>query len=281
MKKVFIFLGPPGSGKGTQTSRLADKLSIPHIDTGSLLRKNIQDETELGKIAKSYIDKGNLVPLNVVSSVIKERLMEDDCQNGYILDGFPRSIEQARALEEILSQVGKFTLKDDAMAIYFDIDNALGLVNDIAEQRIKIPVVDLYFHPVIRYATEFYLILVAYKAFFGQNDIENFVPRLYGRIVYGYHIVQLGCRIFISALHKPRYFILHVVALYIDVFYRFLLYRILLMRLTYGFGHAFKFRIPVVLHDKTDKDIQYSETAQYIVNREQNVFKLCGVGVKH
>ena len=134
MKKVFIFLGPPGSGKGTQTSRLADKLSIPHIDTGSLLRKNIQDETELGKIAKSYIDKGNLVPLNVVSSVIKERLMEDDCQNGYILDGFPRSIEQARALEEILSQVGKFTLKDDAMAIYFDIDNEL-LIKRLINRR--------------------------------------------------------------------------------------------------------------------------------------------------
>ena len=134
MKKVFIFLGPPGSGKGTQTSRLADKLSIPHIDTGSLLRKNIQDETELGEIAKSYIDKGNLVPLNVVSSVIKERLMEDDCQNGYILDGFPRSIEQAQALEEILSQVGKFTLKDDAMAIYFDIDNEL-LIQRLINRR--------------------------------------------------------------------------------------------------------------------------------------------------
>lgn len=134
MKKVFIFLGPPGSGKGTQTSRLADKLSIPHIDTGSLLRKNIQDETELGKIAKSYIDKGNLVPLNVVSSVIKERLMEDDCQNGYILDGFPRSIEQAHALEEILSQVGKFTLKDDVMAIYFDIDNEL-LIQRLINRR--------------------------------------------------------------------------------------------------------------------------------------------------
>lgn len=134
MKKVFIFLGPPGSGKGTQTSRLADKLSIPHIDTGSLLRKNIQDETELGKVAKSYIDKGNLVPLNVVSSVIKERLMEDDCNDGYILDGFPRSIEQAQALEEILSQVGKFTLKDDAMAIYFDIDNEL-LIQRLINRR--------------------------------------------------------------------------------------------------------------------------------------------------
>ena len=123
MKKVFIFLGPPGSGKGTQTSRLADKLSIPHIDTGSLLRKNIQDNTELGQIAKSYIDKGHLVPLSVVASVIEDRIKKEDCAEGYILDGYPRSIEQARELANILDRVGKFNLKDDVLAIYFDIDN--------------------------------------------------------------------------------------------------------------------------------------------------------------
>ena len=134
MKKVFIFLGPPGSGKGTQTSRLADKLSIPHIDTGSLLRKNIQDETELGIVAKGFIDKGNLVPLYVVTSVIKERLAQDDCANGFILDGFPRSIEQAESLDEILADTGRFNLKDDAMAIYFDIDNEL-LIQRLINRR--------------------------------------------------------------------------------------------------------------------------------------------------
>ena len=123
MKKVFIFLGPPGSGKGTQTSRLADKLSIPHIDTGALLRKNIQDETELGIVAKGFIDKGQLVPLYVVSNVIKERLLKDDCAQGYILDGFPRSVEQAEALKDIMDEIGTFDLKEDTMAIYFDIDN--------------------------------------------------------------------------------------------------------------------------------------------------------------
>ena len=123
MKKVFIFLGPPGSGKGTQTSRLADKLSIPHIDTGSLLRKNIQDETELGIVAKGFIDKGNLVPLYVVSSVIKERLMQQDCAEGFILDGFPRSVEQAEELDKIFAEIGKFNLKEDTLAVYFDIDN--------------------------------------------------------------------------------------------------------------------------------------------------------------
>ncbi|MBE7708265.1 MAG: adenylate kinase [Cyanobacteria bacterium SIG27] len=134
MKKIFIFLGPPGSGKGTQTSRLADKLSLPHIDTGSLLRKNIQDETELGIIAKGFIDKGNLVPLKVVSEVIKDRLSKDDCLDGFILDGFPRSIEQAEALSQILSELGKFDLKEDAMAVYFDIDNEL-LIQRLINRR--------------------------------------------------------------------------------------------------------------------------------------------------
>ncbi len=134
MKKVFIFLGPPGSGKGTQTSRLADKLSIPHIDTGSLLRKNIQDNTEYGIIAKSYIDKGQLVPLEVVSNIIKDRLTKDDCSQGYILDGFPRSIEQAEALKDILDSIGKFNLKDDAVAIYFNIDTEI-LVQRLINRR--------------------------------------------------------------------------------------------------------------------------------------------------
>lgn len=134
MKKVFIFLGPPGSGKGTQTSRLADKLSIPHIDTGSLLRKNIQDETELGNIAKSYIDKGQLVPLEVVASVIKDRILKEDCLNGYILDGFPRSVEQAEALKEIMAEVGTFSLKDDTLAVYFDIDNEI-LIQRLINRR--------------------------------------------------------------------------------------------------------------------------------------------------
>ena len=134
MKKVFIFLGPPGSGKGTQTSRLADKLSIPHVDTGSLLRKNIQDGTELGLIAKGYIDKGQLVPLKVVSDVIKDRLQKDDCLNGYILDGFPRSVEQAEALKGIMDELNTFSLKDDTLAIYFDIPTEV-LVQRLINRR--------------------------------------------------------------------------------------------------------------------------------------------------
>ncbi len=134
MKKIFIFLGPPGSGKGTQTSKLADKLSIPHIDTGSLLRKNIQDNTDLGIIAKSYIDKGQLVPLSVVSSVIEDRIKKDDCKEGYILDGFPRSVEQAQELEKILERIGTYSLKNDALAVYFDIDNEV-LIQRLINRR--------------------------------------------------------------------------------------------------------------------------------------------------
>lgn len=134
MKKVFIFLGPPGSGKGTQTSKLADKLSIPHIDTGSLLRKNIQDGTELGVIAKGFIDKGQLVPLNVVSNVIEDRLQKSDCADGYILDGFPRSVEQAEELKLILDRLKRFSLKEDALAVYFDIDNEV-LIQRLINRR--------------------------------------------------------------------------------------------------------------------------------------------------
>lgn len=133
MKKVFIFLGPPGSGKGTQTSRLAQKLSLPHIDTGSLLRKNIEDETELGKVAKGFIDKGNLVPLYVVASIIKERVLKSDCENGFILDGYPRSVEQAEELKNILACT-KFDLKQDTMAIYFKIDNEV-LIQRLINRR--------------------------------------------------------------------------------------------------------------------------------------------------
>ena len=94
-------MGPPASGKGTQTHRLAQETGFPHVDTGSLLRSAIANETEDGLIAKSFIDKGNLVPISIVSNIIKERLMQPDCKDGFILDGFPRSLEQAQALDEI------------------------------------------------------------------------------------------------------------------------------------------------------------------------------------
>ena len=132
MKKEFIFLGPPACGKGTQTSKLAEYLGFPHIDTGSLLRAEIKNETPDGIIAKSYIDKGNLVPVDLVANIIKNRLSQQDCKNGYILDGYPRSVEQADMLEEINSTIDKEDSK--FMAIYFDLDHDV-LISRIVNRR--------------------------------------------------------------------------------------------------------------------------------------------------
>lgn len=105
MKQEFIFIGPPGSGKGTQTKMLARDSKLPHIDTGALLRAEIASGSEDGKLANSFMEKGQLVPLELVSRIIKNRLMKSDCDNGFILDGYPRSLEQAYALDDILKEV--------------------------------------------------------------------------------------------------------------------------------------------------------------------------------
>jgi adenylate kinase len=98
----LIILGAPGSGKGTQTTRLKAKLNIPAISTGDMFRKEIKEETELGKRIKKYLDSGQLVPDEIVIDVIKERIKQPDCKNGFILDGFPRTLEQAKALDKIV-----------------------------------------------------------------------------------------------------------------------------------------------------------------------------------
>ena len=121
MKKQLIFIGPPACGKGTQTIMLSKKLNLPHIDTGALIRDVIKSQTEDGIIAKKYIDEGKLVPPEIVANIIKNRLLKDDCKDGAILDGFPRSLEQAQTLDEINNT---FFKDDDVqmMAIYFDVD---------------------------------------------------------------------------------------------------------------------------------------------------------------
>ena len=97
----IIFLGAPGSGKGTHATRVKTELGIPHISTGDIFRENIKGGTPLGVLAKSYIDKGALVPDDVVIDIVKDRLSREDCKNGFILDGFPRTIYQAEALKGI------------------------------------------------------------------------------------------------------------------------------------------------------------------------------------
>jgi len=97
----LILLGAPGAGKGTQAEIISEKYNIPTISTGNIIRAALKNGTEMGLKAKSYIDAGNLVPDDVVIGIVKERLSEDDCQNGFILDGFPRTIPQAKALDDM------------------------------------------------------------------------------------------------------------------------------------------------------------------------------------
>jgi len=101
----IILMGPPGAGKGTQAEKLVDLYQIPHISTGDMFRKAQKDGTELGLKAKSYMDQGQLVPDEVTVGIVKERLAEADCKEGFLLDGFPRTVQQADALDTILAEL--------------------------------------------------------------------------------------------------------------------------------------------------------------------------------
>ena len=101
----IIMLGAPGAGKGTQAKMLADKYGIPHISTGDIFRANIKNETELGKAAKEYMDQGLLVPDELTVNLVVDRIKQEDCKDGYILDGFPRTIPQAESLDKALMEL--------------------------------------------------------------------------------------------------------------------------------------------------------------------------------
>lgn len=102
-----IMLGAPGAGKGTQAKQIADKYSIPHISTGDIFRANIKNGTELGKKAKTFMDQGLLVPDELVVELVADRIQQDDCKNGFVLDGFPRTIPQAEALDAALAKINE------------------------------------------------------------------------------------------------------------------------------------------------------------------------------
>ncbi len=103
----LIFLGPPGAGKGTQAKAIIDKFGIPQISTGDIIRAAIRDGSKLGKEFKSYTDKGALVPDELVVRMVQDRLAKDDCKTGFLLDGFPRTVAQAEALDELLEGMGR------------------------------------------------------------------------------------------------------------------------------------------------------------------------------
>ena len=119
MKKL-IFLGPPGAGKGTIAQHIVEDLGIPQISTGDMLRAAVKEGTELGKKAKEFMDKGSLVPDELVIGMLKERIAKDDCKNGFILDGFPRTIPQAEALDEAGVEADKVInfMVDDELVLH-------------------------------------------------------------------------------------------------------------------------------------------------------------------
>jgi adenylate kinase len=100
----IVMLGPPGAGKGTQAKRLAQELDLVHVSTGDLFRENLKNKTELGKLAQQYMDKGELVPDDVTIRMVEERLSRPDCEKGAVLDGFPRTTDQAEALDDLLEK---------------------------------------------------------------------------------------------------------------------------------------------------------------------------------
>ena len=112
----IIMLGAPGAGKGTQAKMIAEKYSVPHVSTGDIFRANIKNGTELGKEAKKYMDQGLLVPDELTVKILLDRVAQDDCKNGYVLDGFPRTIPQAQVLDKALAEL------DDAIDYAINVD---------------------------------------------------------------------------------------------------------------------------------------------------------------
>ena len=127
----MIIMGPPGAGKGTQSERIVQTLKVPHISTGDMFREAIAQQTELGKLAQSYIVKGNLVPDEVTIGLVKERLSKEDCANGYLLDGFPRTIAQAEALKVLTKEISR----EVDVVINLDCDASV-LIDRISGRRV-------------------------------------------------------------------------------------------------------------------------------------------------
>ena len=117
----ILIMGPAGAGKGTQSDLILQAYDIPHISTGDMLRENVANGTELGKEAKSYMDAGKLVPDDVINAMVEKRLQEPDCQKGYLLDGFPRTLVQAEAFEKIAAKIGKPVEAVLALEVDFEI----------------------------------------------------------------------------------------------------------------------------------------------------------------
>ena len=130
----ILLLGPPGGGKGTQAKFLIDKLNIPQISTGDMLREHVKNETNLGIEAKEYMNSGQLVPDKVILGMMKVRLNQEDCKNGYILDGFPRTIPQSEGLDSLFLELNQSL--DSVIVIEVNDDT---IVNRMAGRRVHLP----------------------------------------------------------------------------------------------------------------------------------------------
>ena len=159
MSELLIFLGPPGAGKGTQAIKIASKFGFAHISTGDMLREHISNETSLGKVAKSVMDEGQLVSDDLVIAMLVERLGNDDCKNGAILDGFPRTLPQAKSLEDIknkfpVSKVFVFEVDEEELIQRILLRGQTSGRSDDTEESIKVrfeiytqdtePLIDFY-----------------------------------------------------------------------------------------------------------------------------------------
>ena len=133
----IIMLGAPGAGKGTHAKKISEKYGIPHISTGDIFRANIKEGTELGKKAKEYMDQGLLVPDELTCDLVMDRIQQDDCKNGFVLDGFPRTIPQAEALDAALTKI------NEKMDYALDIELADEKIVEIAIERLRVLALEL------------------------------------------------------------------------------------------------------------------------------------------
>ena len=147
---VVILLGPPGAGKGTQASRIAERLDIPAISTGDIFRVNMAEGTEIGKQAQAYMDRGEFVPDSVTNAMVKARLAAPDAANGFLLDGYPRSVEQAHVLRDMLLDLGKSI--DVVLEIQVDEDEVVERMLKRAQEQHRTDDTE----PVMRHRLEVY-----------------------------------------------------------------------------------------------------------------------------
>lgn len=147
---VVILLGPPGAGKGTQASRIAERLGIPAISTGDIFRANMTEGTEIGKQAQAYMDRGEFVPDSVTNTMVKARLAAPDAANGFLLDGYPRSVEQAHVLRDMLLDLGKSI--DVVLEIQVDEDEVVDRMLKRAQEQHRTDDTE----PVMRHRLEVY-----------------------------------------------------------------------------------------------------------------------------